>query len=298
LFILFLIFEPKIFGPHVRTNEEEEIARRQITVLLPPGTLEALKPAPRVAPAPHESVRVDPKVLNRISPPVQPPAPTPQPEPPKKELPSAPTPKPNVIAPTPQTNAPVAKAEAPKAPVALEMPDSPPTPNGLILPKQLSPGDAIRSAERNSGKINSPAPIGGGGPLPGSGGGGGVGRGRGTAGGAIQMLTDDEGIDFNDYLHRVYIIVKQNWFAVMPSSVQLGDSGEVSLIFKIYKNGGVTEGDPQLVYGSGKEPLDRAAVSSIRASNPFPPLPSQFKAPFIELRYTYCYNESRCPAGR
>jgi len=28
LLALFLIFEPKIFGPHVRTNEEEEIARR------------------------------------------------------------------------------------------------------------------------------------------------------------------------------------------------------------------------------------------------------------------------------
>jgi len=44
------------------------------------------------------------------------------------------------------------------------------------------------------------------------------------------------------------------------------------------------------LYGSGKEPLDRAAVSSIRASNPFPPLPSQFKGPYIEVRYTYYYN--------
>jgi outer membrane biosynthesis protein TonB len=290
LFLLLLIFSPKIFKPHVRTSEEEDIARRQITVLLPPGALDALRPSPRVAPAPHESVRVDPKILNRISPPIQPPpVPVPQPEPPKRELPSAPTPKPNVSTPAPQTSAPVARVEVPKAPLKLEMPDSPPTPNGLILPKQLSPGDAIRNAERNSGKINSPVPIGSVGQLP-SGGGGGGGRGRGSAGAGVQMLTDTEGIDFNDYLHRVYIKVKQNWYAVMPASVYLGDQGVVSLRFKIMKDGSVPDDDPAQVFSSGKEPLDRAAFSSIRGSNPFQPLPAGFKAPYIELQFTYYYN--------
>jgi len=289
LLVLLLIFEPKLFRPHVRTSEEEDIARRQITVLLPPGALDALKPSPRVAPAPHESVSVDPKVLNRIAPPVQPPSPTPQPEPPKKELPNAPVPQLNATAPVPQNNAPVAKVEAPKAPLRLETPDMPSTPNGLILPKQLSPGDAIRNAERDSARINSPAPIGGGGQLPGGGGGGG-GRGHGTAAAGVTMLTDTEGIDFNDYLHRVYIKVKQNWFAVMPASVQLGDQGVVSLQFRIMRDGSVPDGEPVQVFSSGKEPLDRAAFSSIRGSNPFQPLPSAFKAPFIELRFTYYYN--------
>lgn len=290
LLVLLLIFSPKIFKPHVRTSEEEDIARRQITVLLPPGTLEALKPSPRVAPAPHESVSVDPKVLNRISPPIQPPpAPVPQPEPPKRELPSAPVPQPNATVPVPQNNTPAAKVETPKAPVRLEMPDSPPTTNGLILPKQLSPGNAIRNAERNPGRINSPAPIGGGGQLP-PGGGGGGGRGHGSAGAGVQMLTDTEGIDFNDYLHRVYIKVKQNWEAVMPASVYLGDQGVVSLQFKIMKDGSVPDNEPAQVFSSGKEPLDRAAFSSIRGSNPFQPLPAGFKGPFIELRFTYYYN--------
>jgi len=290
LLVLLLIFEPNIFKPHVRTREEEDIARRQITVLLPPGALESLKPAPRLPPVPHESMKVDPNILRRITPPVEPPPPQPEP---KKELPSAPVPKPNVVPPVqpPQGD----RGELPKTPLKLENPDMPVPRQGLILPKQLSPGDAIRDAAR-AARPNAPAAIGGGGPP--SGGGRGGGSGRGTAGGAMQMLTDDEGIDFHDYLQRVYIIVKQNWYAVMPSSVELGDNGEVSLTFKIYKNGSVTEGDPQLVYGSGKEPLDRAAVSSIRASNPFPQLPSQFRAPFIELRYTYCYNEAACPSRR
>jgi len=73
LLALFLIFEPKIFGPHVRTNEEEEIARRQITVLLPPGALDSLRPSPRTAPVPHESVSVDPNILRRVAPPIEPP---------------------------------------------------------------------------------------------------------------------------------------------------------------------------------------------------------------------------------
>ena len=286
LVALFLIFEPKIFGPHVRTKEEEDIARRQITVLLPPGALEALRPTPRMAPVPHESVRVDPNILRRIAPPVEPPPPPPQP--PKKELPSTPVPQPNAVAPTVQQPPQGARGDLPKTPVKLESPDMPVPQRGLILPKQSSPGDLIRDAARQSAKINAPAPIGGGGRLGGGQGGGGGGHGSAYAG--IQMLTDNEGIDFNDYLHRVYIKVKQNWFAVMPASVSLGDQGVVSLQFRILKNGSVPDVEPAQVFSSGKEPLDRAAYSSIRGSNPFEPLPSGFKAEYIVLRFTYYYN--------
>ena len=121
-------------------------------------------------------------------------------------------------------------------------------------------------------------------------GGGGGHSGKGTAGAGFEMLTDTQGVDFNDYLRRIYYIVKGNWYAVMPPSVSLGDQGVVSLQFKIMRDGSVPDGMPVQVFGSGKEPLDRAAYSSIRASNPFPPLPSQFTGPYIELRYTYYYN--------
>ena len=83
LFLLLLIFEPQIFGPHVLTKEQEEIGRRQMTVLLPPGALDALKPSP--PPAPHEAVRVDPKVLKKVAPPIENPIPAPEPVAPKVE---------------------------------------------------------------------------------------------------------------------------------------------------------------------------------------------------------------------
>jgi len=286
LLVALLIFSPQIFKPHVRTSEEEEIGRRQMTVLLPPGALESLKPTP--APAPHESVRVDPRVIKKVAPYVEPlPVPQPTPEPPRRDLPSAPAPKPSVPAQIPPPNPSASRGDLPRAPTQLENPDMPVPENGLKLPKSGSPGDMIRDAARGT-KPNSPVPYGGGGGPALSGGGGG--GGRGSHGAGIEMLTDTEGVDFNDYFRRVYYIVKGNWESVMPPSVSLGEQGVVSLQFKIMKDGSVPDGMPVQVYGSGKEPLDRAAFSSIRASNPFPPLPPQFKGPFIELRFTYYYN--------
>ncbi|MGB7848255.1 MAG: hypothetical protein WBL63_21770, partial [Candidatus Acidiferrum sp.] len=129
--VLFLLFEPKIFGPHVRTREEEEIGRKQISVLLPPGALESLRPS--APPAPHPTVRVDPRVIRKIAPPVlQPaPAPAPTPEPPKRELPSAPVPKLNAVAPTPQPPAQGAHGDLPKTPLKLDTPSLPTPQSGL-----------------------------------------------------------------------------------------------------------------------------------------------------------------------
>ena len=284
LLLLSLPFAPKFFKPHAPTSEEQDIARRQMVVLLPPGALDSLKPAP--APAPHAAVRVDPRVINKIAPPAPtPPPPTPVPEPPKRELPSAPTPQPNVAAANPAP-APPSRGDLPKAPTQLENPDMPVPSKGLILPKTGSPGDLIRDAARGT-KPNAPIAVqGGGSPV----GGGGGGHGKGSAGAGIELLTDTQGVDFNDYLRRIYYIVKGNWFAVMPPSVSLGEQGVVSLQFRIMRDGSVPDGMPVQVFGSGKEPLDRAAYSSIRASNPFPPLPAQFTGPYIELRYTYYYN--------
>ncbi len=106
------------------------------------------------------------------------------------------------------------------------------------------------------------------------------------------MLTPTQGVDFNSYLQRVYVTVKRNWFAVMPTSVELGERGVVVLTFRIMKDGNVPSPEPVIQQNSGKEPLDRAAFSSVRASSPFEPLPAQFNGPYIELRYTYLYNVS------
>jgi outer membrane biosynthesis protein TonB len=285
LLILAIIVEPKVFPARPKTQDELDLARRQMTLLLPPGAFETARPTPRRE-RPAETMKVDPRVIRKVAPPEPTPAPPApkQPERVVKELPSAPVPKPNVV-PPPDTTAP--KTDAPKQPLKLETPEEQPKPNSLLLPKN-SPGRAIQDSMRDAAKMNAPRPIGGGGPIPTRGAQGG--GGRGSVGAGIEMLTPTEGVDFNDYLARVYQSVKRNWFAVMPASVELGDKGVVSLQFKIMKNGGVPDGEPVKVFGSGKEPLDRAAISSIRASNPFEPLPPAFSGPYIELRFTYYYN--------
>jgi outer membrane biosynthesis protein TonB len=288
--LIFIISMVQVLAYRSRSHEVDEIGQKQISVLLPPGALETLKPT--TPPAPRPSVRVDPREIRRMAPtitppPVQPPPPQPQPAAPKKELPSAPTPQPN-LAPAPAKPTDGSKGDLPKPQVKLENPDMPVPQQGLILPKSVSPGDAIRDAARGT-KPNAPVPMqqDGGGYIPGGRGG----NGRPSAGmPGPELLTDTQGVNFDDYLRRVYYIVKANWIAVMPASVQLGDKGVVSLQFKIMKDGSVPDSDPRRVFGSGKEPLDRAAISSIRSSNPFPQLPSQFPGPYIELRFTYYYN--------
>jgi outer membrane biosynthesis protein TonB len=286
LFILFLLFEPKIFPPHMPTPAEDELARRQMTILLPPGALDELKARPR-----PPAVHVDPKVLRRVAPPVPKseavPTPTPPPKQPEKprDLPSAPTPQPQQAPPKSQDDS-AAKQEAPKQPIKLETPQQQPTDRSLLLPKS-SLGSSLRDSIRDSEKMSAPTYNGGGQQLPG---GQSSGSGHGPGLGPIEMLTPTQGVDFNDYLRRVYIIVRQNWFAVMPESVRLGDKGVVSLQFRIMRNGVVPDGEPVRISGSGKEPLDRAAISSIRSSTPFEPLPSAFSGPYIELRFTYFYN--------
>ena len=289
-----ILLQSKLFPVHEPTQAEIDMARNQLKLLLPPGAFEPYKaPARPLPPSPHSPV--DPRVLKEVAPTFEPaPAPAPAPERPR-ELPSAPIPKPNAVAPDPQPVAPTSRPDAPKAPPKLEVPDSPEPQHSLILPKSStsrSLQDTIRDAARNpnsggrSGAITGPMPKSGG-SLNGGGGSQGAG---GTYGNGYEILTPTEGVDFSDYMARVLAVVRRNWYAVMPESAMLGDRGRVMLRFRIMKNGTVPEGEPVRDMGSGKEPLDRAAISAIRSSTPFEPLPSAFSGPYIELRFIFLYN--------
>jgi len=277
-----IILWAKIFPPHAPTKDEIDLANRQLT-WIPPESSYAPKPKAEPRPAQPPAVRVDPRVINKVAPPV--PRPAPRPEPPKRELPDAPAPKVPV---TPhEVEAPAPKPDAPKPPLKLDTPDMPKPQHGLVLPKAPTIEDTVQDMSR--APSSGSRPIGGGGRVSGRSSPGGGGSG-GTAYGGLEMLTPDQGVDFNSYLQRVYVTVKRNWFAIMPESVELGERGVVVLTFKIMRDGSVPNPEPVINRNSGKEPLDRAAYSSVRASNPFEPLPSQFTGPYIELRYTYLYN--------
>jgi TonB family protein len=292
LLFVALMFQSKLFPPHEPTQAEMELAQRQMVVLLPPGALESLKPSTRPA-QPTPKVHVDPRVLREVAPPIAP-TPAPQPERQVRELPNAPVPKPNDVQPDPLPSAPAPKADAPKPALKLEAPDTPQPQHGLILPKN-SPSRSIQDSLREAARSPSAGGRSGAviGPMPRSGGALGGGRSQGSGGSygnGYEILTPTEGVDFSDYMARVVAAVRRNWYAVMPESAQLGDRGRVALQFRIMRNGSVPDGEPVRLLGSGKEPLDRAAVSAIRSSNPFEPLPPAFSGPYIELRFYFLYN--------
>jgi TonB family protein len=280
-----ILLQARLFPPHVPTQQEIDLANRQLT-WIPPESSYAPKPKAAPRPAQPPAVHVDPKVINKVAPPVTQPAP--KPETPKRELPDAPTPKVPV---TPrEVEAPTPKPDTPKAPLKLDVPDTP-KPNGeLVLPKRSTIDDAIHDSLKaptvggRSGAMSGPGPRSSGSP------GGGQGHGQGTFGNGYEILTDLQGVNFDDYMHRMLENVRRNWYAVMPETALLGDRGRVLLRFKIMANGSVPNDDPSREMGSGKEPLDRAAVSAIRSSNPFEPLPSAFHGPYIEIRIMFLYN--------
>lgn len=285
LVLLFVLSLPKLFPPHALTQREIDRANSLLTWIPPESSYSPRpRPQPRVVPQPPV-VRVDPKVLKDVAPPL-PPAPKPEPERPKRDLPDAPAPKIAQAQPDPPPVAP--KTDTPKPTVKLDSVDMPTPHSSLKLPpSSTSPVDQavhdLAQAPSSNGRT-----IAGGGRIQGRSGAGASGGGQ--AFGGLEMLSPTEGLDWTSYLQRVYVTVKRNWFAIMPESVELGERGVVVLTFKIMRNGGVPGDEPIIQRNSGKEPLDRAAYSSIRASNPFEPIPAEYKGDYIELRYTYLYN--------
>ena len=112
----------------------------------------------------------------------------------------------------------------------------------------------------------------------------------GRLGSSLELVSDPMGVDFRPYLIRVLASVRRNWYAVIPESARLGRTGKVIIQFAIAKDGNV----PKLVIAvpSGADPLDRAAVAGISASNPFPPLPSEFRGNQIRLQLAFDYKMS------
>src|SRR5882672_5877109 len=220
----------------VRTDSDD-IARKNVTLLLPPGPLDI--PAPVRPPQPR--IQVNPNVIRKIAPPELPaPIPLPQPQP-KTELPSAPAPQPNSAPPTQEPKTEIAANN----PLKLEVPDTPKPQPGLVLPKygNTRPTDNAPPRQQSPGFSGPRATIQNV-PVPRSGGGG---RSGGQAYGGMAMLTPDQGVDFSVYLARVQTVVDRNWQAVIPESVQLGEKGWVELQFKIMRDGSVPPGYPILI---------------------------------------------------
>jgi TonB family protein len=216
------------------------------------------------------------------SPPSQP---APLPEPPKIEQETG-GPKLPVAAQQAPPPLPQIKTEEPK--LAFETPGGTSPGKNQGLGRLATPSASVSEAMQNLARGG-----GGGGMVVGD---GGVGDdvnllpAPGKQGSNLELLSDPMGVDFRPYLLQILGTVRRNWFAVMPESASLGRRGRVAVQFAIAKDGKVTK----IVFGtqSGADALDRAAVASISMSNPFPPLPNEFRGSVIRLQFTFMYNSA------
>ncbi len=307
LVLILLITAPVSWTTSRRSAEESRVARR-VTPLIAPRfeltqkapnrgkidkevDLESLLPKPRI-----NLARAAPKA----APPPAPPAPRtrapiPVPEPPKIDVAQQRDIPPPVQSGIPDAPPPPRIQAEEKPKLAFETPGAQGgAPNGSrsgalgrIAPPKTSVDDIARSVARGGGQ--GALIVGDVAELPGL-----LSPGM-TAipqpsriGSNLELLSDPQGVDFKPYLIKVLSAVRRNWFAVIPESVKLGRRGKVLIQFSIDQTGNV----PKLVIAmpSGAEALDRAAVAGISASNPFPPLPPEFKGEQIRLQFAFLYN--------
>jgi TonB family protein len=207
--------------------------------------------------------------------PTAPPGPGQQPSPPAQSAQNAPAPQQQAPPPPPPSNQNLqAKLQTPVNPFAMSRP--------------MSAGSAIEQAARAAAASR--------GGYGGDDGDFGLGQGKqGRALGALDVLSDTMGVDFGPYLQRVLHDVKMNWYNLIPESARppIMKKGKVAIEFAILKDGSVRGMQLEQGGSSGDPALDRAAWGGITASNPFPPLPSEFAGQYLALRFHFFYNPDR-----
>ena len=106
----------------------------------------------------------------------------------------------------------------------------------------------------------------------------------------VDILSDTRGVDFGPYVKQVIQSTRGAWLKVIPEFVRppQDKQGRVGIRFKIDAMGRVS--GMILEYPSGDVGLDRAAWGGITGASPYPPLPTEFTGPYLELRLGFFYN--------
>jgi hypothetical protein len=299
LVIILFVNQPKIEGFYRRVFLHQQpvmaltipdlVQKRELTVLeLPPDAQKVIKrpntnmlsDKDRVATT--RTPQIDPKELRKLMASARP------------GLPGSNTPGPQpgqaAVQPRPQANQDIqaqhpgeqAQAPANQLPQLQSPATSVPSPQ-IKFGGTMSAGSAIEQAARAAAENR------GGGYGDNGDYGLNQGKGGGTLG-QVDILSDTMGFDFNPYIQRISHTIHLNWQLLMPEAVYppISKKGIVYIEFTIMKDGTVQ--GLRVVGPPSDTALQRAAWGSITNSNPFPPLPSGFAGPDLELRCGYFYN--------
>ena len=272
----FIAYAPRVLWhqPHVVNPSDVLKNRKDLTYLdLPPDALKKVKPkteAPlsdknRIAqsdrPVLDRKTLQQLQAMRRAGPPM--PAAPPQPAPqqqaqaqaPPQAQPERPTPPAQPLQPTQQ-----AQIEAPKpAPTRPNFNNGPATAGEAI--RQALQGAAHNPGSSGDYGVNAPSEH------------------QAMKAGA-DILSDTLGVDFGPYMSRIIQDTYRSWLPIIPESARppLDKQGKVGIRFKIYPDGSVKQ--MILEFPSGDVALDRAAWGGITGAG-YPPLPKEFKGPFL-----------------
>jgi TonB family protein len=275
LLFAWIYWAPKYIW-HVKVREASPTQKQSVTMLtVPPDVLKELqskRPVPRSDKNRQQSAKSVPdrKTLRELQSThhVAPPAPRPQPKtaPPamaRQTAPPAPRPKP---AAPPMAPSQTAQLNAPR-------------PQPKFSTPQQTPGQAVEQAERQSNSGTFGGESGANAPSD-----------HPINDGAVSILSNTLGVNFGPYIQRVIFDTKRSWYPIIPAEAKppISKQGRVLIRFKILPDGSVKS--MTLEGPSGDVALDRAAWGGILGASPFPPLPKNFKGPFLELRFYFLYN--------
>ncbi len=254
---------PPVIDPFDAIKQRKDLAYLD----LPPDLIKKLQPRVQVKPVPEQQQHVDRKTLEALNKPAPPP-PVAEPQP------TTPPDQPALTTPAPKVE-PAQPTEAPRPQAVPARPD--------FAMGPANPADqlqqAMRGARSGPGATANP---GGAGALP-------MHPGAGTGG--VQILSDQQGVDFNSWLLRWHRETERTWDPLIPEEVNppILKKGAVVIRFKVLPSGRLMDGSMVLEGRSGDTALDRAAWGALTGSN-YPPLPREFHGPFLELRAIFLYN--------
>ena len=285
LWILFgpryILHRPKIVSPFDVLTDRQ---KKEMTYLsLPPDALKNIQPKNpkalsdknRVAESRHPTL--DKKTLEQLQAMRRagPPVPTPAPQPPAPEQTA------------PQQQQPAQPQATPAQPLQPQPDGTTPAPPPKPQPTKpnfntgMSAGEAINQAARGAAA-----------PQQEDSGDYGANRTPQHPGlnGSAEILSDTLGVDFGPYMQRVIAATYRSWTPLIPESARppLSKEGKVGIEFIIAKDGSVKQ--MVLKFPSGDVALDRAAWGGITGASPYPPLPKEFKGPYLALRFGFYYN--------
>jgi len=270
----FVFYGPRVLwhAPQL-INPADVMKSQELTQLNMPVLRQPPKLAPKAPP------KIDNQTMKRLQAMTRS-APAPSAPAPAAAAPAPSTPAPTNTAPPPLPSAPTPLPRNP-APVVPDAPAPQPSSRPNFNTGPSTPGESIQSA------LNKAA------------------RGRGgngtqfeaspsnPLGGGIDILSDTQGVDFDPYLRRIVADIKRNWLPLIPAEAQppISKQGETFIRFTILPDGNLMINGMHLDGSTHDVAIDKSCWNAIIAEGQYPPLPSQFHGPNLELRIHFLVNK-------